>query len=64
MGLPPILSLMWFNHYLHIPYFKMPTIRHVLQLIQHGDHAFTIDLQDACLHIPIVKHHHCFLQFV
>ena len=25
---------------------------------------FSIDLQDAYLHIPIVKHHRCFLGFV
>ena len=36
----------------------------VQQLIQHGDYAFSIDLQDAYLHIPFVKHHCCFLQFV
>ena len=48
--------------YLHVPSFKMPTFRHVQQLIQHGmQYAFSIDLQDACLHIPIVKHHHHFL---
>ena len=63
-GLQPILNLKHFNHYMHIPSFKMPTIRHVWQLIQHGDYAFSIDLQDAYLHIPIVKHHHHFLQFV
>ena len=55
-GLQPILNHKWFNCYLHIPYFKMPTIRHIQQLIQHGDYAFSIDLQDAYLHIPI-KHH-------
>ena len=60
-GLQPILNLKWFNHYLHKPSFKMPTIRHVWQLIQHGDYAFSIDLQDAYLDIPIVKHHHHFL---
>ena len=38
----------------------MSTIRHVQQLIQHGDYVFSIDLQDAYLHIPIVKHHHHF----
>ena len=43
-----------------MPTFKMPTIRHVWQLIQCGDNAFTIDLQDAYLPIPIVKHHHHF----
>ena len=63
-GLWPIGNLKQFNHYLHIPYFKMPTLRHVLQLIWHGDYAFSIDLQDASLHIPTVKHHHHLLQFV
>ena len=42
----------------------MPTLRHVGQLIQHGEYFFSIDLQDAYLHIPIVKHHHHFLHFV
>ena len=60
-GLLPILNLKHFYHYMHVPSFKMPTIRHVWQLIQHGDYAFSIDLQDAYLHIPIVKHHHHFL---
>ena len=32
-GLWPILNLKHFNCYLHIPSFKMPTIRHVQQLI-------------------------------
>ena len=60
-GLHPLLNLKWFNCYLHIPYFKMPTIRHVWQLIQHGDYAFSIDLQDVYLHILIVKLHYHFL---
>ena len=51
-----ILNLKSFNCYLHIPSFKMPAIPHVQQLIQHGDYAFSIDHQDAYLHIPIVKH--------
>ena len=63
-GLQPILNLKCFNHYMHIPSFKMPTLKHVWQLIQHGNYAFSIDLQDAYLHIPTVKHHHHFLHFV
>ena len=63
-GLWPVLNLKQFNLYLHIPSFKMSTIRHVWQLIQHGGYAFFIDLQDTYLHIPIVKHHCHFLQFV
>ena len=38
----------------------MPIIRHVWQCIQHGDYAFNIDLKDAYLHIPIIKHDHHF----
>ena len=63
-GLWRILNLKHFNHYLHIPSFKMQNLKHVCQLIQHGDYGFSIDLQDAYLHIPIVKDHHHFLHFV
>ena len=42
----------------------MPTLKTIQQLIQQGDFAFSIDLQDAYLHIPIVKHHRHFLHFV
>ena len=59
-GLWPILNFKWFNCYLHKPYFKMPTVKHVWQLPQHDDYALSIDLQDAYLHIHIVKHHHHF----
>ena len=60
----PYSNLKCFNHYMHIPSFKMPTLKNVWQLIQQGDFAFSIDLQDAYLHIPIVKHHHHFVCFV
>ena len=36
---------------MHIPTFKMPTIRQVWQLIQQGDYALSTDLKDAYLHI-------------
>ena len=49
---------------MHIPSFKMQTLRHVRELIQHGDCAFSIDLQEAYLHILIVKHHRHFLHFI
>ena len=49
---------------MHILSFKIPTLRHVQQLIQHGDYAFSNDLQDAYLHIPFVEHHCHFLHFV
>ena len=43
--LQPILSLKWFYHYMHIPTFKMHSIRNDWQLIQHGDYVFSIDLK-------------------
>ena len=63
-GLCPILNLKHFNHFMYIASFKMPTLKNVWQLIQQGDYAFSIDLQDAYLHVPIVKHHCQFLHFV
>ena len=63
-GLCPILNLKHFNHFMCIPSFKMPTLKNIWQLIQQGDFAFSIDLQDTYLHVPIVKHHHHFLHFV
>ena len=62
-GLCPILNLKHFNCFMHIPSFKMPTFKHIWQLIQQNDFAFSTDLQDAYLHVPIVKHHHCFFKF-
>ena len=49
---------------MHIPTFKIPTIRHVWQLIQQGDFAYVIDLKGTYLHICSVKCHHHFLCFV
>ena len=63
-GLRLILNLKCFKCFMHIPSFKMPTLKNIWQLIQQGDFAFSIDLQDAYLHVPIVKHHRCFLCFV
>ena len=37
-GLCPILNLKCFNHFMHIPSFQVPTLNHVWQLIQQGDH--------------------------
>ena len=42
----------------------MPIIRQEQHLIQHGNYAFSIDIKDAYIHIPIVQHHHHFLHFV
>ena len=54
-GLQPILNLKRFNCYMHIPSFKMPTLKTVRQLIQQGDYAFSIDLQDAYYMFPLLS---------
>ena len=33
----------------------MPTVKHVWQLIQHGDYAFSIDLQDNIYIFPLLS---------
>ena len=62
-GLQFMLNLKKFNIYMHIPTFKMPIIRQISQLIQQGYYAFSINVKDAYLHVPIVRQHH-FLHFV
>ena len=47
---------------MHMASFRMLTVKHVKQLIQQGDYAFSIDLKDAYLHISIVKNQSFFLQ--
>ena len=59
-ALLPIINLKQFNYHMHIPTFKMQTIKLVQKLIQQSDFAFFIDLMDVYLHILIVKHHHWF----
>ena len=48
---------------MHIPTFEMPTIKQLWKPIQQGDHAFSFDLKDAYLHIPIEKHYQFFAIF-
>ena len=55
-GIHLTLNLKWFNHYMHIPTSKMPTIMQVWQHIQQGDYALSVNLQGPYLHIPINKH--------
>ena len=56
-GLQPVLSLKQFGHYMCIPTFYDAYYQKVWQCIQQGDNPFFIDLEDAYLHVHIVKHH-------
>ena len=54
-GLHSILNLMHFNCFMHIPSFKMATSQNVWQLIQQGDYAFSIDLQNSYYMFPLLS---------
>ena len=45
-------------------YTFMPTIKQIWQCMQQGDYAFSVDLKDAYLHIPIQYASSSFLHFV
>ena len=58
-----VVPNVWVESIYACTYFKMPTIRQVWLLLQQGDYAFSIDVKDSYLHIPIVKYH-CHFFFV
>ena len=59
-----IYYLKGLHHFIHIPMFKMCTIKEIMQLFQHTCSTFSINLKDICWHIHIVKYHCHFLEFV
>ena len=68
LRLRPITYMYVFNKGLRLRLYVLKRLRCLLsdsqQLIQHVDYAFSINLQDVYLHIPIVKHHGGFIWFV
>uniref|UniRef100_A0A803J3K6 Reverse transcriptase domain-containing protein n=1 Tax=Xenopus tropicalis TaxID=8364 RepID=A0A803J3K6_XENTR len=58
-SLRPVLDLKRLNTFLHVPSFKMESLRSVISNVEKGDFFTSIDLKDAYLHIPIhVDHQH------
>ena len=62
-GLRPVINLRPLNRYLKRQHFKMDSLSTVLNLVQQGDWAISLDLIDAYMHIPIFKSHRKFLRF-
>ena len=58
-----IIDLSLLNHFVHTQTFKMLTQRKVKDAIQLNDWAFSLDLMDTYLHIPIHHRSHKFLRF-
>ena len=61
--LRPVINLKPLNMYLRKQHFKMDTLAKVLNLVQPGDWAFTLDLSDAYLHIPVHVQYRKYLRF-
>lgn len=61
--LRPIINLKPLNRYLRKQHFKMDCLSKVINLVQQGDWAISIDLADAYLHIPIHVRFRKYLRF-
>ena len=59
----PVIDLSILNTWIVSPHFKMVTPRTVISTVQPGQWAASIDLTDACFHIPILKRDRKFLRF-
>lgn len=59
----PVINLRPLNRYIRKEHFKMDTLTSVISLVQKGDWAISLDLEDAYLHIPIHKSHRKYLRF-
>lgn len=58
-----VINLRPLNQYLKTQHFKMDTMKTVLNLVQKGDWAISVDLKDAYFHILIHPKHKKFLRF-
>ena len=58
-----IIDLSVLNHSVYTETFKMETQRKVRNAVQLNDWAFSLDLMDAYLHIPIHHRSHKYLRF-
>ena len=58
-----IIDLSVLNHFVHTQTFKIKTQRKVKDAVQLNDWAFSLDLTNAYLHIPIHHRSHKYLRF-
>ena len=59
-----IIDLSVLNHFVHTQTFKMETQRKLKDTVQLNDWAFSLDLTDAYLHIPIHHWSRKYLRFI
>jgi hypothetical protein len=59
-----IFDLRHTNTHLLIRWFKMNSLRTVLESVREGDYAVSIDIKDAYGHMPILPKHRRYLRFI
>ncbi len=59
----PVINLRPLNAYIRKQRFKMDSLTKVLNLVKKEDWAFSVDLQDAYMHVPIHRSHRKYLRF-
>jgi hypothetical protein len=62
-GVRAILNLKPLNQYIKYKRFRMESLRSIISQLKQGQLAFSIDLKDAYLHVPVRKAHHHYLRF-
>lgn len=62
-GWRPVIDLKALNTFVDAPHFRMHTVNSVLNTIRVGDWAFSIDLKDAYLHVPMHPDSRKYLRF-
>ena len=62
-GWLPVIDLSYLNRFVRLSHFHMETAQSVLQSLRSGDWLISLDLQDACLQVPVHPQSRRFLRF-
>ena len=62
-GWRPVIDLKTLNKFVHCPHFKMHTVNSAFNVLNVGDWAFSVDLKDAYLHVPLHPNSCKYLRF-
>ena len=62
-GWLPVIDLSCLNRFIRLSHFRMETAQSVLQSLRSGDWMVSLDLQDACLQVPVHPQSRRYLRF-
>ncbi len=63
-GLRPVIDLKRLDQHLSTPHFKMETAQSICQQLNPFNWVVSIDIKDACFHVPVHKSFRKYLRFV